>query len=482
MAIRIITTALPVAFVNGTYSTRLQIVDAATGNTSWSVTGLPSGLSYSASTGVISGSPGGITGELVGTYAITAEVDDGVDSDSLSVDLIIRPKESQRVAALVLDPRLETLLNLFDEQGITREYISAHFSRKPVSTILLRSPNVLVMDEQVHSASQVSYADLSVSPPDSPDTRSVKDVLDTLIGSTSLVQVESISDSADIYTGFSANTHSFRGLRDGTQTSVVLSANSNDVRVDHRQSSFFSSTISRLLPHIRIPGTWRCGHIDTSPDGPFSPTNTAFYGAHLYPYWTFSALNIKGFPHFGHTQIAGTSVQNPSHYRGYADGYPVARNAVIGRKLFFKATGLTKIVDPNTFIEFIFEPDIGSPPIYSPSPAADFRMICNSDPVGVFWTDDQYRPITVEGSISFTNYNSWSWEADFSIAGLNNQVIYSKHVFGRKDDANYSYQDGALLGIRYRIDVLPNLHIWDETYQGIGNELLWRFFEMGPTS
>jgi len=487
MSIKIITAALPVAFVGTAYSVRAQTRGAETGNLTWGAVGLPTGFSFS-SAGVLSALSGALTGTSVGIYPITISVNDTVTTDQVSFDLTVRPAEYLRARPLVLDPRLESLLNLYEIGGLTREEVTAHFRGRAHPSILLESPHSYAADKLVHSASDISFEDISASPVGSPDTRSVKDVIIDLINNTSVITVDSLSDSLDIYTGLVSNAHQFRGLRQGAN--VNIEATQNDLRVSYLASSvpaahtagISNSLSSDILPTLSLPGDWRAGNQDASPDTPsISPIAINHNGAHLYPCGTFSAYDLKRYPHNGHRRIAGESIASHSGFYGYADGYHIAPEAIAGKTLQFVARGRVKIVRPDTFIEFVFEPDVRlSPPVHSPSPSVDQRMVFFSDEVGVSWSDDTYRPCEFSGTVTFSNYNSWQWSGLFTITGLSGQVIMSRLVSGSKTDSNFSYLDGALLGIRYRIDCIANKHIWNNTFQGIGNELRWNHFMIGP--
>lgn len=487
MSIKIITAALPVAFVGTAYSVRAQTRGAETGDLTWGAVGLPTGFSFSSS-GVLSASPLALTGTSVGVYPITLSVNDTVTTNQVSFDLTVRPAEYLRARPLVLDPRLENLLKLYEIGGITREDITAHFRGRAHPTILLESPYKYAIDKLVHSASDISFEDLSLSPSGSPDTRSVKDVITEILNTTSVVTVDSLADGEDIYTGLVSNAHQFRGLRPGTNTQIT--ARPNDLEISYLASSIpaantsgiSNSIVSNILPTLSIPGDWRAGNQNASPDTPnISPSPINHNGAHLYPCGTFSAYDVKRYPHNGHRRIAGVSIASHSGFYGYADGYHIAENAIAGKTLKFLVQGLIKVVRPDTFVEFVFEPDVRlSPPVHSPSPLADQRMVFFTDELGTYWTDDEYRPCVFSGTVTFTNYNSWQWNGLFEITGLSGQVIYSMPMGGAKINSNFSYQNGALLGIRYRIDCIANKHAWNNTFQGIGNELRWKHFMMGP--
>lgn len=489
MAARILTEALPIAYVGAAYSFRVQTADIPSA-VSWSLTGAPAGFTINSSTGTITGtSP---ADALVGTYALTVSFS-GAQSDSAAVDLTIRPKEYQRVAKLVLDPRLERLATLFASSDVGAEEIAAHFSgnaKLPTSPTDSPAyslyPNVYLADRLLHSADQVSFEDLRTTITNSTDTRSVKEVLDELYTLVSGSVISNVGNGAELYKNTTSGIAYIRSLL-GAQ-GITTSTGTNEVSVFSVQpfgakQDLWTATERNGLPSYSVMGFWKCGHQDRSPKDSYFANSGGILafspGTHRYPYWTFGALDIFGFPHnSGNLLQGGGSIVENMGYFGYEEGPLIPADSVSGVTVPFKMTGKIRNKYADTFVEVIMEPNIAlSPPIFSPSPAIDRRMIFNTEELGVYWTQSSpydYRPFSLEGSVTWHTYQSWSWTGTFNINGLDGQSIFSKTVgdsyveIARSPaDPNYfSYKDGALLTISYRIDRWPNLHAWNNTYQG----------------
>ena len=489
MAARITTAALPIAYVGSTYSFRVQTADIPS-TVTWSLTGAPTGFSINSSTGVISGtSP---ADALVGTYAMTVSFS-GAQSDSAAIDLTIRPKEYQRVAKLVLDPRVERLASLFASSDVGPEEVEAHFSgnaKLPASPTdspaYALYPNVYLSDRLLHSAEQVSYQDLSETITSGTDTRSVKEVLDELYSLITGTVINNVGTGAEIFKETVSSVAYLRSILG--QQGVAVTPGTDEISLAAIQPfglklDPWTASDRNGIPSYSVIGEWKCGHKDKSPKDsfyynasmvhPFSP------GTHRYPYWTFGALDINGFPHnSGNLLQGGGSISESMGYFGYEEGPLIPADTVNGVTIPFKMTGKIRSKYSNTFVEVILEPNISmSPVIFSPSPLVDRRMIFNTEQLGVYWTQSSpydYRPFSLEGNVTWRNYQSWYWSGTFNIDGLNGQSIFNKTVGGSytetyrsPNDPNFfSYKDGALLTISFRVDRWPNLHAWNNTYQG----------------
>lgn len=489
MAARILTEALPIAYVGSVYSFRVQTADIPS-TVTWSLTGAPTGFSINASTGVISGSSP--ADALVGTYAMTVSFS-GAQSDSAAIDLTIRPKEYQRVAKLVLDPRVERLASLFASSDVGPEEIAAHFSgnaKLPASPNDSPSyslyPNVYLADRLLHSSDQISYEDLRETITTSTDTRSVKEVIDELYTLITGNVVNNIGDGVEIFKNTVSNVAYLRSLTG--QQGITISATTNDINFAAIQPfgmklDPWTAEDRNGVPAYSIMGEWKCGHENRSPkDSYFANSGgvKAFSpGTHRYPFWTFGALDIFGFPHNnGNLLQGGGSIVENMGYFGYQEGPLIPADTVSGVTVPFKMAGKIRSIYADTFVEFVLEPNVSlSPVVFNPSPLVDRRMLFNTEQLGVTWSQASpyyYRPFTFEGSVTWHTYQSWSWTGTFNIDGLYGGSIFKKTVGGSYTekvrsplDPNYfSYKDGAVLTISYRIDRWPNRYAWNNTYQG----------------
>jgi len=489
MAARIITEALPIAYVGSAYSFRVQTADIPS-TVTWSLTGAPAGFSINSSTGLISGtSP---ADALVGTYAMTVSFS-GAQSDSAAVDLTIRPKEYQRVAKLILDPRVERLASLFASSDVGPEEIAAHFSgnaKLPTSPADSPAyslyPNVYLADRLLHSSDQVSYEDLRTSITSSTDTRSVKEVLDELYTLITGNVLDNVGDGAEVYKTTTSNIAYLRSLLGKQGITAYATTDEIDLNVVQpfgMKLDPWTAQDRNGIPAYSVTGQWKCGHQNKSPKDSYftngSGINAFSPGTHRYPYWTFGALDIFGFPHnSGKLLQGGGSMSDAAGYFGYEEGPLIPADSVNGVTIPFKMTGKLRNKYADTFVEVVMEPNISlSPPVFSPSPSVDRRMIFNTEQLGVYWTQASpydYRPFSLEGSVTWHTYQSWSWSGTFNITGLEGQSIFNKSVGGSYTEVSrspnhpsyFSYKDGALLTISFRVDRWPNLSEWNSDYQG----------------
>jgi hypothetical protein len=163
--LRIISQTLPLAFVGDDYEVRLQ----ARGGTppyTWSVPSgtLFTGMSLAASTGVLTGTGASLLGTEVGTRTYTVRVTDNVAAThDVDIDLRLRPSNYRRVTDMMLDPRLERVLSIWDVGVVTRQQVVAHFAQGPAYTSITPL-GVYKEDKCVHYADQICYGETPASP------------------------------------------------------------------------------------------------------------------------------------------------------------------------------------------------------------------------------------------------------------------------------------------------------------------------------
>ena len=178
--LRIISQTLPLLFVGDDYAVRLQ-ARGGTAPYTWTLDSgaLPNGVSLDASTGELSASAVDLLATDVGDFTPTFLVTDAVaTTSSLSVTLTLRPASYRRVSAVLLDPRLESLLSIWDVGVASRAQIVAHFAQGPAYTAMTPA-GLFKEDVCVHYADQICYSQTTASP-QSPDTGPDQTVWDKL--------------------------------------------------------------------------------------------------------------------------------------------------------------------------------------------------------------------------------------------------------------------------------------------------------------
>lgn len=84
--VSVATAELTQATAGAGYNDQLAAAGGLTENYTWTISGLPAGLTYDSATGAISGTP-----TLAGTYPLLVSVSDSISTASATLDLIIRP-------------------------------------------------------------------------------------------------------------------------------------------------------------------------------------------------------------------------------------------------------------------------------------------------------------------------------------------------------------------------------------------------------
>lgn len=479
---RIITNSLPIAFTGEVYSYRVQAIEE-TPPLTWSATGLPTGLVINSQTGEISAGVGDIPSSEVGVHTVSVTLTDSVSVDIADVTIEVNPADVQRVNTLILDPRLETLIATWDI-GVTREDVTAHFSRRAWSSPAMSPSPMNLRDYQVHTADQITFIDFS--DPDnvgSNDYRTLKEVLDDLISGSSLPTITPSGSGVDLIQSSGGNYLS-NSLVPGRNVTISArpSPNTHDIEIGFYQSAMPDRN-DRIFPTVKVVGQWYFGSPALSPDA--SPNKvggvTAHNGKHLYPFYTLSAIDRHGYPHNQHRWLNGSpeSPLNNSGFNGYEEGYAIPANSAFGQTFNFKFTGALKNTNASNFVEFVFEPNvqISPTPTYSPSPAADYRMIFNSRQLGITWTG--WYPFSFSGEVTFNSYTDVTWTGQFLVRNTVGDVVIN-NVCGGTDSSGFDYEAGTLLGIRFRLDRWNNLHAWNSTYQGLGSLGVIKTVEIEP--
>lgn len=152
MALRILTTDLPTAFAGDAYSLRVQVA-GGTPPYAFSATGLPTGVSIDAGTGELTSAVSAISGTQVGDHSVTINVTDGAAGDvDLDTTLTVRPASFRRARALVVDPSLQGIIQDVDQDTVTRERLTSHFSENPEGQL---SDDTFVQDTYHHWTDQI---------------------------------------------------------------------------------------------------------------------------------------------------------------------------------------------------------------------------------------------------------------------------------------------------------------------------------------
>jgi len=163
--LRILTELLPLAFAGEAYSVRLQ-ARGGTAPYTWSVQSgtLFTGMSLDSSTGELTAAASALLGTEVGDRTITFRVTDSLAAThDLEVTLTLRPANYRRATALMLDPRLERMLSIWDVGVATRAQITAHFAQGPKFTSITPA-GTFKEDVCVHYADQICYGQTPASP------------------------------------------------------------------------------------------------------------------------------------------------------------------------------------------------------------------------------------------------------------------------------------------------------------------------------
>jgi hypothetical protein len=198
----------------------------------------------------------------------------------------------------------------------------------------------------------------------------------------------------------------------------------------------------------------RCGGHDAPPDPPFS--------ASLYPFTTLTKLDFQGYPNWRDKRLEPNLSLGPEGwYIGYEDGeFVAARRFGIGRKLRFDLDlQVMNATHADTFIEFVLEPN----PRVGVFAGAD-RMRCLSGALGVVWPG--LRParawfeVEARAPTQFVARGELHIEPRGALGPLDRRF----EVALRASTYNAANQD-ALWQLRWRIDRLANLDVYDDTYQ-----------------
>ena len=163
--LRIISQTLPLAFAGDAYSVRLQALGGTPPYT-WSLQAgtLPTGLSLDGTSGELTAAISTLLATEVGDHSLTFRVTDNVAAThDLVVTLTLRPANYRRTSVLMLDPRLENLLSIWDVGVASRAQVIAHFAQAPFQSAML-SGGEWIQDGCLHWADQICYGEAPASP------------------------------------------------------------------------------------------------------------------------------------------------------------------------------------------------------------------------------------------------------------------------------------------------------------------------------
>jgi hypothetical protein len=197
----------------------------------------------------------------------------------------------------------------------------------------------------------------------------------------------------------------------------------------------------------------RCGALPPPPDPPFT--------ASLYPFTTLTKLDFEGYPNWRDKRLEfNLSLGPQGWYVGYEDGEHVAaRTFTTGRKLRWDlAMQVLCATHADTFIELVAEPGPRIGVYGGPN-----RMRCLTGALGTTWSG--YRDATAFVEVEALTAIDFVASGRIDIALGPGQVLSRDFTAALSASSYDARRNATLWQLRWRIDRLANLDVYDGTYQ-----------------
>ncbi len=198
----------------------------------------------------------------------------------------------------------------------------------------------------------------------------------------------------------------------------------------------------------------RCGGSGAPPNPPFD--------ASLYPFTTLTKLDFQGYPNCRDKRLeANLSLGPTGWYVGYEDGEFVAAGRFSGaRRLRWELEiNVLSTTHVDTFIEFVVEPNPRNGVYSGPD-----RMRCLSGALAQTWTGRRlgtaWFEVQCHGPRDFQTHGEVHLPAVPNAAELR-RAFDVRRVNAEHDTTRFD----ALWQLRWRIDRLAHLDVYDSTYQ-----------------